>query len=44
MDIEEVMQLVPRRPEEWTIEDVQRWLRFVQLPQLAASFSIDSVI
>lgn len=44
MDIQEVMQLVPKRPQEWTAEDVQKWLRLVQLPQLGASFSIGCVI
>ena len=35
MDINELVQILPKHVIDWTVEDVQIWLNYISLPQFA---------
>jgi hypothetical protein len=39
MDFDRLMQVLPKDPIRWDIEDVQGWLDFIGLSQLKQNFS-----
>lgn len=38
MDYEQLYEILPRRPEVWSTQDIVKWLEFISLPTLTTIF------